>query len=180
MTWQGGAPAYLAGQYNTYNDYADNGIDLHGVTPSQLQSSIGVRQVPGQPYANFLSSKYLVSTSGGGANANYITPNITPGTFGQLIYLHAPRQFFQDMELTKAIPIHEAMNFTLQASFTNVWNHPVFGNSDGFGPYVPGGASASSPSFDSGIQDFNFGEGSPTNEYSGFGRQIEFRGNFQF
>jgi hypothetical protein len=177
VTWQGGAPAYLAGQYNTFNDYGDGGIQLHGVSPSQLQSSIGVRQVPGQPYANFLDSKYLVSTSGGGANANYLTPNITPGTFGQITYLHAPKQFFQDMELTKMFPIHEAMNFTLQASFINIWNHPVFGNSDGFGPYVPGSPNAS---FDSGLQDFSFGEGSPTNEGNGLGRQIELRGNFHF
>ncbi|MGB6974248.1 MAG: carboxypeptidase-like regulatory domain-containing protein [Terracidiphilus sp.] len=179
VTWQGGAPALLGGGYNTYNDYADGGVQLQGVTTSQLQSSMGVRQVAGQPYANFLDPKYLVSPSGGGANASYIAPNITPGTFGQLVYLHGPRQFFQDMELTKTIPIHETMNFTLQASFINVWNHPVFGNTDGYGPYVPG-VSASSPSFDSGVQDYNFGEGSPTNEGAGFGRQIELRGNFRF
>lgn len=179
VTWQGGAPALLGGGYNTYNDFADGGVQLHGVTPSQLQSSIGVRQVAGQPYANFIDPKYLVSPSGGGANTNYIAPNITPGTFGQVIYLHGPKQFFQDIELTKIFPIHEAMNFKLQASIINIWNHPVFGNTDGYGPYVPG-VSASSPSFDSGVQDYNFGEGGPTNESSGFGRLIELRGNFQF
>ena len=177
VTWQGGAPAQLGGGYDTFNDYGDGGIRLHGVTPSQLQSAIGVREVPGQPFANLISPKYLVSSTGGGANATYITPNITPGTFGQLIYLHGPPQFYQDMELTKLFPIHETMNFNLQASFINVWNHPVFGNADGFGPYVPG---TSANSFDSGIQDFGFGEGGPTNESSGFGRIIELRGNFQF
>ena len=179
VTWQGGAPALLGGGYLTYNDYGDGGIDLHNVSASQLQSSIGVREVPGQPYANLINPKYLVSPSGGGANSKYISPNITPGVFGNVMYLHAPRQFFQDVEVTKIFPIHGAINFNLQASFINIWNHPVFGNSDGFGPYVPS-VAASSPSFDSGIQDYNFGEGSPTNEGSGFGRQIELRGNFQF
>ncbi|MGH9604686.1 MAG: carboxypeptidase regulatory-like domain-containing protein [Terracidiphilus sp.] len=174
VTWQGGAPSYLAGQYSTYNDYGDGGIQLNGVTAGQLQSSIGVHEVAGQSYANLISSKYLASPAGGGANSSYITPNITPGTFGQLIYLHAPRQFSQDMELTKLFPIHESMNFTLQASFINVWNHPVFGNSIGNEPsaYFGGGQN----SFDNGIQDSGFGEGAPTNGP----RQIELRGNFRF
>lgn len=176
VTWQGGAPAMLGGEYNTFNDFADGGIRLQGVTASQLQSSIGVRQVPGQSYANFINPKYLVSTAGGGSNTSYIAPNTTPGAFGQIIYLHGPRQFFQDIELTKIVPIHEAMNFKFQASFINVWNHPVFGDTDGYGPNIGGYPSA----FDSGVQDFNFGEGSPTNENTGLGRQIELRGNFQF
>jgi hypothetical protein len=176
VTWQTGAPALLGGENLTFNDYGDSGIRLNGVTPSQLQSSVGVREVPGQPFANLLSPKYLVSTTGGGANASYITPNITPGTFGQRVYLHGPPQYYQDMAFTKLFPIHEAMNFTLQASIINIWNHPVFGNADGFGP-VSGGSAAA---FDSGVQDYGFAEGSPTNEGSGFGRIVEFRGNFKF
>jgi len=177
VTWQGGAPAQLGGGYYTFNDYGDGGVRLHGVTPSQLQSSIGVREVPGQPFANLIDPKYLVSPTGGGANATYLTPNTTPGTIGEVIYLHGPKQFYQDLELTKVFPIHEAINFNLQASFINVWNHPVFGYANGFGPYVPG---VSAPSFDSGLQDFGFGESGPTNESSGFGRTIELRGNFRF
>jgi hypothetical protein len=141
-----------------------------------LQSGIGVHQVPGQPFANLINTKYLVSTSGGGANPSYITPNITPGTFGQHTYLHGPRQFFQDMELSKRIPIHEALNFNLQAAFINLWNHPVFGNADGFGSNIAGYPS----NFDSGVQDYSFAEGSPTNEGVGFGRLIEMRGTFTF
>ncbi|HEX4007803.1 MAG TPA: TonB-dependent receptor [Acidobacteriaceae bacterium] len=176
VTWQSGAPAMLGGGYDTFNDVGDGGIQLHGATASQLQSAIGVHQVAGQPYANLINPKYLVSTGGGGANTSYITPNITPGVFGQHLYLHGPRQFFQDMELTKRIPIHEELNFNLQASFINLWNHPVFGNADGFGSNVAGFPS----NFDSGVQDYNFGEGSATNEGSGFGRIIEMRGTFIF
>lgn len=176
VTWQSGAPAYLGGGYQTFNDYGDGGIQLHGVTPSQLQSAIGVHEVQGHTYADLIDPKYMVSPTGGGANPTYISPNTTPGTIGQTVYLHGPRQFYQDMELTKAFPIHEAMNFTLQASFINVWNHPVFGHADGFGPAPNGSASA----FQSSIQSFGFGQGGPTNEGDGFGRIIELRGNFHF
>jgi hypothetical protein len=181
VTWQSGAPAMFGGGYYTFNDVGDGGIRLNGVTPSQLQSAIGVHEVPGQPYANLINPKYLVSTSGGGANSSYITPNITPGTFGLHPYIHGPRQFYQDMALTKRFPIHEALNFNLQASFINLWNHPVFGNADGYGSNIAGYPS----NFDSGIQDYSFGEGSPTNENAvstipGFGRIIEMRGTFTF
>lgn len=176
VTWQSGAPAYLGGGYNTFNDYGDSGIQLHGVTPAQLQSAIGVREVAHHTFADLIDPKYMVKATGGGANATYLTPNITPGTFGRLVYLHGPRQFYQDMELTKVFPIHEAMNFNLQAAFINVWNHPVFGYGNGFGPAPNGSAS----SFQSSIQAFGFGEGGPTNEGSGFGRVVEFRGNLRF
>lgn len=178
-TWQSGAPAMFGGGYDTFNDVGDGGIQLHGVTASQLQSSIGVHQVAGQAFANLMDPKYLVSAGGGGANSTYITPNTTPGVFGQHLYLHGPHQFFQDMEVTKRIPIHEALNFNLQAAFINLWNHPVFGNADGFGSNIAGYPS----NFDSGVQDFNFAEGSPTNEGGAappFGRIIEMRGTFTF
>lgn len=176
VTWQSGAPAYLAGGYHTFNDYGDGGIQLHGVTTGQLQRAIGVHEVPGHTFADLIDPRYMVKVTGGGANPTYVTPNITPGAFGQIDYLHGPRQFYQDMELTKLFPIHESLNFNLQASFINVWNHPVFGYANGFGP-APNGAASS---FTSTIQSTGFGQGSPTNEGSNFGRIIELRGNFVF
>lgn len=173
VTIQTGAPVMLAGQYLTYNDYGDSGVQLNGVSRSQLQSAIGLREDTGQPYVNLINPKYLASTTGGGANPTYITPNTTPGTFGQVVYLHGPHQFFQDMELTKRFPIHEAMNFNLQGSFINVWNHPAWGSSGLGGGYAAGYPS----SFDNGIQDYSFGEESgPSNA----ARVIEMRGNFVF
>ncbi|HTV16666.1 MAG TPA: carboxypeptidase-like regulatory domain-containing protein [Acidobacteriaceae bacterium] len=176
VTWQSGAPAYLGGGYLNFNDYGDGGIRLNGVTVKQLQSSVGVHEIQGQPFADLLGTKYLASPTGGGSNTTYIAPNITPGVFGQIAYLHGPRQFYQDMELTKMFPIHEQMNFNLQAAFINLWNHAVFGNADGFGPAPNGSAS----SFQTSIQSFGFGQSQPTNEGLGFGRLIEFRGNFVF
>lgn len=172
VTYQSGEPVQLSGQNNTYNDYADSGVTLNNVTASQLQKAVGVHRVPGQTFADLINPKYLASTTGGGANAQYITPNTAPGTIGQVLYLHGPKQFYQDISLSKAVPIHEALRFRLQASFLNAWNHPVFGDANGYG-FVDGG-----------IQDYGFGLGGVTNESSGetpgFGRVIEIRGNIDF
>ena len=171
-TYQTGEPVQLMGQYNTFNDYGDSGITLNNVTPSQLQSAVGVYRVPGQTFANLINPKYLSSPTGGGASAQYINPNTSPGTIGNVVYLHGPRQFYQDISLGKTVPIHEALRFRLQAEFLNAWNHPVFGDANGNG-YVDGR-----------IQDYGFGLGGVSNESSGetpgFGRVIEIRANIDF
>ena len=164
MTFQTGAPFLLTGGNYTFNDYGDGGVRLTGVTSSQLQKAIGVHRVPGQNYANLIDPKYI--TAGQGANAAYIQPNTTPGTIGDIVYLHGPHAFFQDLSVSKSIPIHNDWNLLLQSEFLNVWNHPVFGNTPS--------------SFNSSIQSSGFGQGYVTNEGLGFGRIIELRGNIQF
>lgn len=166
ITAQSGAPVQVTGQNSTFNDYGDSGVTLNGVTAKQLQKAVGVYRVPGQNFVNLINPKYLASATGGGANSAYVTPNTTPGTIGQVIYLHQPHAFFQDLSLSKGVPIREGLNFKLQSEFINAWNHPVFGNSQG--------------AFDGGIQDYGFGLGGVTNEGQGFGRIIEIRGNFEF
>lgn len=163
ITFQSGAPFKLNGGYNTFNDYGDSGVVLHGVTSSQLQSSVGVHRVPGKSYANLIDPKYI--TPGQGANSAYITPNTTPGTIGSIVYLHGPHAYYQDLSVSKSIPIHEQFRFRLQGEFLNVWNHPVFGSTPG--------------SFNSDIKSTGFGRGRVTNEGS-FGRIIELRGNIEF
>jgi hypothetical protein len=169
MTPQSGAPLKLDGGYHTFNDYGDGGVVLHGVTSSQLQHVIGVHCVVGQSYAQLIDPKYL-KPGGCGANPAYITPNTTPGTIGAIVYLHGPHAFYQDLSISKSIPIHDRFHFQLQGEFLNVWNHPVFGNTAG--------------SFNSSIQSSGFGRGWVTNESSGdgagFGRIIELRGNLAF
>ena len=169
VTFQSGAPTQLLGQFNTFNDYGDGGVTLNGVTSSQLQKAIGVHRIAGQNYADLIDPKYLVAAVGGGANPSYIAPNTTPGTIGAVPFLHGPHAFFQDLSVTKAVPIHESIRLRLQGEFLNVWNHPVFGNYTG-----------NNSSFDAGVQDYGFGTGSVTNEGSGFGRIIELRGNIDF
>ncbi len=136
VSLQGGEPyqltsaSYLNGVYSsTYNDFADPGIVLNGVTPSQLQSSVGVYHVTGAPFVDLVNPKYIGSN--GLANPTYITPNTTPGTIGDVVYLHGPRFFNEDLAITKAIPIRENLRFSFQGEFLNVFNHPNFGLTPG-------------------------------------------------
>ncbi|HEU4982978.1 MAG TPA: carboxypeptidase-like regulatory domain-containing protein [Acidobacteriaceae bacterium] len=157
-TWQSGSPFRLTGGNRTFNNTGDGGIVLNGVTASQLQNAVGVHRAPGQSFVNILDPKYLASPTGGRANSQFITPNAVAGTFGQIVYLHGPRSFTQDISLGKAFPIRESMRFKLQASFLNAWNHPTFGNSTGS------------------ILSSGFGHGGPSNG----ARTIDLRANFEF
>jgi hypothetical protein len=87
---------------------------------------VGVYPIAGQPLVSFINPKYLASPTGGGANPQYITPNTTQGTIGQLVYLHGPHFINDDLSITKAIPIHEQIRFTFQAEMLNAFNHPNF------------------------------------------------------
>jgi len=172
VTYQSGEPVQLTGGNATFNDYGDGGIVLNNITVKQLQNAVGVYRLPGRTVANLIDPKYLKTPTGGGANSQYIAPNTTPGTFGLTPYLYGPKQFYQDISVTKTIPIHDAINFRLQSSFLNAWNHPVFGNATGAG-FVNGA-----------IQSTGFAQGGVSNESSGetpgFGRTIEIRANIDF
>lgn len=165
VTYQSGAPVQLLGQFQTFNDYADSGVTLSGITASQVQKSIHVHRLPGQTVADLIDPKLL--SPAGGANYALLAPNTTPGTIGNVIYIHGPNAFAEDIAVSKEIPLHHQVNLRLQGEFLNAWNHPVFGNTS---PSTTGG------SFDGGLQDNTFGQGSVTN----LARRIELRGNIDF
>jgi hypothetical protein len=132
LTLQSGEPFQMLGVQSisgnvssTYNDFGDSGVVLNGVTASQLQSSVGVYHVAGQPYVDIINPKYLAS--GGGANPAFITPNTNPGTFGQNPWLYGPRYFNQDIAISKSIPLTERFHLTFQTELLNAFNHPNFG-----------------------------------------------------
>jgi hypothetical protein len=164
ITLQSGSPTQLLGGNYTYNDYADSGVTLSGVTRRQLQKAVGVHRIPGSIYASTIDPKYLANSSGGGANTTYINPNTTPGTIGDVIYLYGPHGFYHDLSLSKSVAVHNNMRFRLQSEFLNVWNHPVFGN-------TPQNAMLSGN-----VQSTNFGLAQVTNSP----RHIEIRANFEF
>ncbi|MBV9269089.1 MAG: carboxypeptidase regulatory-like domain-containing protein, partial [Acidobacteriaceae bacterium] len=173
--WQtgGGGSTFLAGGNGTFNDYADGGVVLNGVTRSQLQNAVGVYYVPisangGQSatYVDLINPKYLVGPAGGGANSAYISPNITPGTIGTLLYLYGPHQVFDDMALSKRVPITERIRFVIQAEFLNVFNHATFSSNS---------LVAGSP-YSANVQQFGFGTGTVANNP----RVIELRANLEF
>jgi hypothetical protein len=163
ITFQTGAPFLLTGGYATYNAAADGGVVLGaGVTPSQLQSAVGVYRVPGQTTANLINPKYLSSPTGGTSNYSLLAPNTTPGTIAGIIFLHGPTAFTQNLAVTKVIPIKERLSFNMQGEFINVWNHPVFGNTFG--------------STTASLQSTSFSRAGVTNSP----RTIELRANFIF
>jgi hypothetical protein len=174
FTFQSGAPLLLLGGNDTFNDYGDGGIVLNGVTASQLQDSVGKYPIAGETSVAFINPKYLLPS--GGANPAFIAPNTTPGTFGQRVWLYGPHNAYNDISITKHIPITEAVHFSLQAEMLNAFNHPAFG---------PG---ATNGGFNFGwndIQSNTFGlEGGTVNPYgtspNGGAREIELRVNLEF
>lgn len=162
FTFQTGFPFFLGGGYNTYNDYSDGGVVLNATSRSQLQSQVGVFEVPGQTYVDYLNPKILSGTGGGVAN-NFATPNDAPGTIITRTYLYGPHFWNDDLAISKAIAIRENLKFALQGEFLNVFNHPNFNNTN----YQ-----------DTGVQDGGFGTS------SGFGasapRAVEIRANLEF
>ncbi|MGA9980245.1 MAG: carboxypeptidase-like regulatory domain-containing protein [Candidatus Sulfotelmatobacter sp.] len=174
-SFQTGAPFLLLGGTNTFNDYGDGGVTLTGVTASQLQSSVGKYPIAGTQNVAFINPKYLSST--GGANQSYIAPNITPGTFGQRVWLHGPHNTYDDVSITKHFPITETLRFSLQAEMLNAFNHPTFG----------AGATNGGSNFGwNAIQNSAFGVNSNgslnpyQNSPNGGAREIELRANFEF
>jgi len=161
----------------------DGGIVLHGVTVSQLQSSVGVYRIQGQAAVDFINPKYLANNgTGGGANPAYITPNVTPGTIGQRVWLYGPHFWNDDLSVTKRFPIRESVRFAFQAEMLNVFNHPNFQPGVGSGcNYYCTSAGYSFPF----IQGGGFGIGGISPNYNSQSpnqgaRVIELRANIEF
>lgn len=182
FTFQTGYPFLLGSGLETFNDYADSGVVLNGVTAAQLQSAVGTYRIPGTTEVSLINPKYLASSTGGGANTQYILPNTTPGTIGQRVWLYGPHNTFDDMAITKSIPITERVRFSLQAEMLNAFNHPVFsqGTANGctyscfynqFSPYVQSGSF--------GIVNGPYNPNS-SNVSTGGARLIELRANVEF
>ncbi len=177
--YQSGAPFSLYGGYNTYNDYADGGVVLNGITRSQLQNMIGVYRVNLQAYQSANGCTTCAPTfvsdlppsiiqgatlQGGLANQGTTSAiayaNMSPGKLLTPIYLYGPHSWSDDVAVTKAVPIRENLRFSLQGEFLNIFNHPVFGNPN------------------SAVNYGGFGlTGGPGGE---FGRVIELRANIEF
>jgi hypothetical protein len=191
VNWQTGGPYQLLGGFNTVNGptntpvgdvYGDGGVVLNGVSLSDLGAS-QVHHVAGAPYALTINPKYF-NFSGGlptGVNQAYISPNMTPGTFGLHPWLYGPHTFSQDLAITKTFAIRENVRFIFQSEFINVWNHPVWAN-------PAGGYNSTSQGFiqntSAPIQSSTFGESSVVQANPGQvglgARQIEFRANIEF
>jgi hypothetical protein len=169
MTYQSGYPFRVLGGNRTFNDFADSGVNLNGLSRQQLQDAVGVYRIPGKSFVSIIDPKLLQSPTGG-AKLSMIAPNTTPGTIAAPLYLYGPHGFFDDIALTKEIPITERWRFTFQTEILNAFNHPVFGQATN-----PITSSVKSSSWGTvGWNDPRAGG------ISGFNRQIEFRANITF
>ena len=157
--YQTGSPFLLTGGFDTFNQY-DGGVMLNGgTTTAFLQSKVGIHHVAGHSTSlAFDPSLFSGGAGGGTANNAIVAPNTTPGTIGNVVFLHGPNVFTQNMALSKLIPIKENVAVNLQAEFINVWNHPTWG--------TPSGT----------LQSTSFG----TSSISTGARSIELRGNITF
>jgi len=166
VTWAGGEPFLLSGGTSTFNG-SDSGVTLTGVTAKQLQQQIRPRVVPGAPYVSLFDPKYINQVNGQ-ANTTYIAPASTPGQFGQLLWLHNPKNFNTDLSLNKVIPIKEDIRIKVQGVFLNAFNHVAwFGGTQN--PYSCAASAAC-------LQSSTFG----TTANTSGARQIEIRANVQF
>jgi hypothetical protein len=138
VTWETGFPFQLFGGYNTFNDTADGGLVLSGLSVSQLQKAVGVYTPtasqcdPTQP-CTFKDIINPALRGSGTGNCNSvitgICQNTTPGTLGYNPWLHGPRLWNVDMSLSKSINLTERFKFTFQAEALNAFNHVNWGNS---------------------------------------------------
>lgn len=165
INYTSGAPFQLFGGNDTYNNLFDGGINLNGVTASQIQHAIGVYPLPCPPGTctgnvpnarTWISPKFIAAN---GQASSLITPNETPGTVGALPWFHGLGHFNTNMSVSKAVAIAEGMRLNVQGEFFNLFNHPGWNVGD------------------AGLQDNTFGQ---TENVTANPRVIEVRVNFEF
>jgi hypothetical protein len=154
---QSGSPTQMGGGFLTVNQN-DAGLVFNGITPSELQSAVGVYRTA-NPWIQTVNPNKVPTTSSGAVDPTLITSASTAGVWGYRPFIYGPRWYNADLSLNKSIPIRESVKFTFQAQFLNVFNHPTF-NLGGLSP-----------------QSLTFGQATngPT-----AARRIEFRANLEF
>jgi hypothetical protein len=166
FTYQTGFPFQLTGAYKTFNEYGAGGLALNGVSLSQLQGSLGVRNpncASACGFVNDINPSLLTGLVPGSACQSRLArvcQNTTPGTFGSQVWLYGPHLWNDDLSLSKVVPFGERFKFTLQGEFLNAFNHPNFANPN------------------ANISSSSFGHSGPSN-FNG-PRVIELRANISF
>ncbi len=155
--------------YNTFNNLADAGIALNGITVNQLQSMFNsIGNSPNRGSVNFVNPSLIGSD--GRANPQYLSANQIPGTLGANVFLYGPGIVTTDAAISKEIPIKERFRFGIQAEAINVFNHPVFSA-------TPGTSSTVGTATTLNINSTSFGQ---TNQIQVASRNIQLRAYIQF
>ena len=144
-------PTQFSGGYVTVQSHVGSGINfLNGQTAQSVQNSINIQHT-GACTASGCNgwvqefSNYLNPDNSGTANPADFTNASTPGQFASWPFIRGPIVWTSDASATKNVRIHERFNLTIQATATNVFNHPTIGLgslsilSSSFGRATPGG-----------------------------------------
>jgi len=142
IQWNTGTPVQLTGGFNTFNNQA-SGVQLApGVTLDEIAAMFH-----GQPLQKINqtgNSNPLLARAGatdqtrlgvplslvgpdGRANPQFLVPNSTPGSLGQILYIYGKNNFSWDAALTKNFKLTERTKFAIFASASNILNHPSWG-----------------------------------------------------
>jgi hypothetical protein len=125
VRWQTGTPIGITSGLGGTTNENDPGVILHGITPSQLQSMVGVNktEVPGAVY--YLPAS-LLNASFTKVNTAAISPCNTPGALCQKLFVHGPQFFDTNLSLVKTTKITERINFEMRMEALNAFNHANF------------------------------------------------------
>jgi hypothetical protein len=133
-----GQPLQLTGGFETVNGAATNSLNNNsarngvrladGVTLEQIQKMFDAPLArlnrTGITDTQRLAVDPQLIGPDGRANPAFLLPNMTPGEFGQLLFIRDKNTFTWNLSMTKAFQIMEKARFELFASFNNVLNHP--------------------------------------------------------
>jgi hypothetical protein len=144
-------PTFFGNQsgYATVDGVA-SGINLmNGTTAKQFQDSfqqIHTGSCTASGCNGWVQEFTPYLAANGTADPNKFVYNTTPGTWGVWPVLRGPLSWSSDASVTKRVAIHENYKFMIQATATNVFNHPNIGlgslslTSTSFGRTTPSGS----------------------------------------
>ena len=139
-----GQPIQLTGGFNTVsatNNPGANGVRLApGVTFDQIQAlyDSGLSRLTGRPaslvpndWIRLAVNRQLIGPDFR-SNPAFLSPNRTPGEFGQLLFVRDRNVVQWDLSITKYFPLkfREGARLQLFAGFNNILNHPRWGFRD--------------------------------------------------
>jgi len=125
VRWQTGTPIGITSGLGGTTNENDPGVILHGITPSQLQSMLGVNKTEVAGAVYYFPTN-LLDSSQSKVNTAVISPCNTPGALCQKLFVHGPQFFDTNISLVKTTKITERINFEMRMEALNAFNHANF------------------------------------------------------
>ncbi len=122
--WQSGRVFNVTGGLGGTTTSADGGVQLIGITPSQIQNLLEIRKTPTGEVFWFPAS--LLDANQQRSNTTFLRPCPTAGAFCQRLFLYGPQFFRADWNIVKRTRITERVNFEFRAEFLNAYNNINF------------------------------------------------------